>query len=276
MRHLKGILDCYRQEDPATTPKLAVPVKITEAILDQHNALSRSGRHSIKRQATADLINVAFYYLLRVSEYTSARAGKRTKPFTVACITFRDAAGNWIPANSPLSALLKATEATMRIPNQKSGIKGQCIHNECTGTNHSPVKSLARRVHHILTNGGTGATPIFSFKEPTSRLWRHITATDVSTTLKDAAESIGLCTLGYTRDDISTHSLRAGGAMAMHLNGIDTKTIQKMGRWRSETFLMYIHEQISAFAAGVSVKMSHHIPFRHIAGPTLQRQAAAA
>jgi hypothetical protein len=57
--------------------------------------------------------------------------------------------------------------------------------------------------------------------------------------------------------------------MAMHLNGIDTNTIQKLGRWKSTTFLMYIHEQISAFATGVSLKMSNSIPFRHIAGPTV-------
>ena len=57
--------------------------------------------------------------------------------------------------------------------------------------------------------------------------------------------------------------------MAMHLNGIDTTTIQKIGRWKSTTFLMYIPEQISAFATGVSIKMSNSIPFRHIAGPAV-------
>ena len=61
--------------------------------------------------------------------------------------------------------------------------------------------------------------------------------------------------------------------MAMHLNGIDPNTIQKIGRWKSNTFLMYIHEQISAFATGVSEKMSNAIPFRHIAGPTVSAHA---
>jgi hypothetical protein len=61
--------------------------------------------------------------------------------------------------------------------------------------------------------------------------------------------------------------------MAMHLNGVDANTIRKMGRWKSDTFLMYIHEQISAFATGVSIKMSTAIQFRHIAGPTLVVQA---
>ena len=57
--------------------------------------------------------------------------------------------------------------------------------------------------------------------------------------------------------------------MAMHLNKISAETIQKMGRWKSQTFLMYIHDQISAFACGVSTRMSNKINFRHIAAGRL-------
>ena len=57
--------------------------------------------------------------------------------------------------------------------------------------------------------------------------------------------------------------------MAMHLNGIHRDTIRKQGRWSSDTFLMYIHEQISAFSAGLSAKMSQHIGWFNIAGPSL-------
>ena len=62
--------------------------------------------------------------------------------------------------------------------------------------------------------------------------------------------------------------------MAMHLNGCTTLDIQKQGRWSSTTFLDYIHEQISAFAAGVSERMSRDIPFHHIAGPNVTALAA--
>ena len=99
--------------------------------------------------------------------------------------------------------------------------------------------------------------------------WHHIKPTDISAAVKHAAGAVGLYNLGYSQDDVSSHSLRAGGAMAMHLNGVDTITIRKIRRWKSDTFLMYIHEQISAFAAGVPIKMSQAIPFRHIAGPTI-------
>ena len=53
----------------------------------------------------------------------------------------------------------------------------------------------------------------------------------------------------------------------MHLNGIHHNTIQKQGQWSSDTFLMYIHEQISVFSAGLSTRMSQHIGWFNIAGP---------
>jgi hypothetical protein len=159
------------------------------------------------------------------------------------------------------------------MPNQKNGVKGQCIHHECTGTSYSPIKSLARRVHHIMTNGGTPRHSLYHYSHPLSTTWGAITSQHINQTLKLAGEEIGLYTLGYTASDVSSHSLRAGGAMAMHLNGISTNTIQKLGRWKSTTFLMYIHEQISAFATGVSLKMSNSIPFRHIAGPAVTAAA---
>ena len=264
----------YRRDDPKSSPQLAVPVSITEHLLDQHWANPQYCPH---REAVADLSNGAFYYLLRVGEYTKPRNTKtNTIPLRVTDITFRRANGTLIPNTSSLATLYTATEATIRMPNQKNGVKGECIHQECTGTIHSPVKSLARRVHHILNHGGTQTTGIYSVAHPLFTGWREVTSQHINAALKKAAGDINLYNLGYTASDVSSHSLRAGGAMAMHLNGIDPNTIQKMGRWKSRTFLMYIHEQISAFATGVSLKMSNSIPFRHIAGPSVTTTATAA
>ena len=68
---------------------------------------------------------------------------------------------------------------------------------------------------------------------------------------------------------VSSHSLHAGGTMAMHLNHINCDKIWKQGRWSSDTFLMYIHEQILAFSHGLSTKMSTEIGFHNIDGPML-------
>ena len=267
---LQSALNKYRRDDPRSTPQLAVPVMTVEHLLTQHTQWTANNYHCPHREAKADLCNIAFYYLLRVGEYTRPRSqSTNTRPFTVNDTTFRTSTGQVIPNNSSLETLLSAADATIRMPNQKNGVKGQCIHQECTNTQFSPVKSLARRVHHIMSNGGNLSTPIYKYKHPLYITWRDVTADNINKTLKQAALETNLYTLGYTPNDVSSHSLRAGGAMAMHLNKIDPMTIRKMGRWKSDTFLMYIHEQISAFATGVSIKMSNHIPFRHIAGPTV-------
>ena len=43
----------------------------------------------------------------------------------------------------------------------------------------------------------------------------------------------------------------------MHINGVLDVTIQKMGRWSSDTFLIYIRDQLFHFANAVLSKMSN-------------------
>lgn len=266
---IKNILRGYQRSDPRSRPQLAVPLAVPEHLLSQLQSTS-DPLHA----AVADLTNIAFYYLLRVGEYTRPRNTKQlTVPFRVMDVTFRTAQGHLIPNDAPLELLMTAAEATIRIPDQKNGSKGQCIHTQCTHHEFSPIKSLARRIHHILSNQGTPSTPIYYYKHPLYAAWRQVRPDNITCAIKIAAGAVGLYNLGYDEDDVSSHSLRAGGAMAMHLNKVDPITIRKMGRWKSDTFLMYIHEQISAFATGVSIKMSNHIPFRHIAGPTITATA---
>ena len=105
----------------------------------------------------------------------------------------------------------------MTIRNQKNGQKNQSIHNQCTGDADSPVKSLARRVHHIRSCGAPAHTPLYYYaakpgkRTATKPTLRFVTARDISTAVKVAAEQIGLfeADIGYRRSDVSSHSLRA-------------------------------------------------------------------
>ena len=54
----------------------------------------------------------------------------------------------------------------------------------------------------------------------------------------------------------------------VHPNEVKHDTIHKMGRWSSDTFLMYIHEQISS-SHGLSKKMQTEIGWHNIEGPRL-------
>jgi hypothetical protein len=53
-------------------------------------------------------------------------------------------------------------------------------------------------------------------------------------------------------DRIDTHSLRIGGANALSLSGYSKQQIQKMGRWRGETFLEYVREVMAEYTVGMA------------------------
>ena len=83
--------------------------------------------------------------------------------------------------------------------------------------------------------------------------------------IRKAATRLNLEQSGLDNDLIGVHSLRAGGAMALKLQGEADTTIMKMGRWTSLTFLQYIHNQIAHLSKDISQKMSKPLQFQNIA-----------
>ena len=57
--------------------------------------------------------------------------------------------------------------------------------------------------------------------------------------------------------------------MALHLSGYADQEIQKMGRWRSDTFKEYISEQLSSFTKGRSRNMRMRFNFVNVEGGVL-------
>ena len=96
-------------------------------------------------------------------------------------------------------------------------------------------------------------------------LWTSVTSADIRATIRHAAAALKLHENGIDPDLIGSHSLRAGGAMALKLQGVLDTIIQKQGRWRSVTFLQYIHTQIAHLTKDLSTKMSMVLCFQNIA-----------
>lgn len=148
---------------------------------------------------------------------------------------------------------------------------GQTIHNHAIAEHpHCPIQALATRVHHILSNKGTTASllcavavqPNTPSDTPT---WYHIRASDMIKAVRKAVHDLNLHQRGITPDLVGVHSLRAGGAMALKLNGSNDTTIMKHGRWTSMTFLQYIHNQIAHLSSDLSRQMSTKLTFTNIA-----------
>ena len=56
--------------------------------------------------------------------------------------------------------------------------------------------------------------------------------------------------------------------MALALSGQSPEMIKKIGQWSSNTFLMYVHEQIAHPTVGVVEGMALTFPFSNVEGAT--------
>ena len=228
--------------------------------------MHKIGKYGTERQkCIGDFGLIAFYYLLRVGEYTYTKETerRRTQQFRLRDVTLWCKTERLDP-NLPTSVLLQnCTAATLNISNQKNGVRAQTIHQEAIGTKFCPVKAIIRRIKHIRSNTNDLDTMLGSYF--TSKGRKSITSYSMTAAVRKAATLLRLDRQGLTSKNLGSHSLRSGGAMAMHLAKIPDNTIKKMGRWSSDTFLMYIHEQISYFSKGVSKSMSQHVQFHNIA-----------
>jgi hypothetical protein len=253
-RHL---LKGYREQDPAPQPQLALPVITIERAGAYHQA-----PQTPLTRATADLVTIAFFFLLRVGEYTMPRRNVRTRTeqFRVQDVTFRHN-GLVLPTTSPLDLLLRAESVTLYLDNQKNGQRGATIHHTACPSWFCPVKALARRVAHIVSQGCAPTTPL-SYVGPGT----HVIAKNVKALVHRAAVETNLPAQGYDLHRIGTHSLRASGAMALKLQGTDDSLIMKIGRWTGLTFLTYIHAQIGALNTGLAQRMTTRIHFVNVAG----------
>ena len=64
--------------------------------------------------------------------------------------------------------------------------------------------------------------------------------------------------VGFTPEDVSAQSMRAGGAMALLMAPVDTDTIRLVGRWHSDVILRYLHTTVKTFTEGLALRMVQH------------------
>ena len=83
----------------------------------------------------------------------------------------------------------------------------------------------------------------------------EIRSQEILTDLQSAVLSIGEDKLGILANEIGTHSIRLGAAMSMYLGECPVYTIMMIGRWSSDTFLLYIRKQVEHFSHNVAIRM---------------------
>jgi len=168
-----------------------------------------------------ELAIIAFYFLLRVGEYTFHGTGTcRTKSFRLGNIKFFTIQG-MVPLVKLRQHAAQVNLVSLTIENQKNGKKGATISHHAIQVENGccPVKALVERTVDIISMGGTADTLLCAFKETKSMAWQHMRSLDIVRAVKAVVRSSGLAGRGgYSIGQVGSHSLRAGGAMAMYLN----------------------------------------------------------
>ena len=84
--------------------------------------------------------------------------------------------------------------------------------------------------------------------------------------LRCAVILLGFNKYEITADRVSTYSVHTGGSMALKFAGADRDDIKKMGQLSSDTWLVYIHDQIVEYSEGWTRKMANPCSYYNLEG----------
>lgn len=222
-------------------------------------------RTTARDEAIGQLVVTAFFFAMRSCEYSDAGRGRITTVVTIDDVLFRKD-GETIPTDDrELMALADTVSITFR--KQKNRDNGTTIthhRNDRPGQSDiCPVRTLVDLVSRIRGYGKpeNANLGINAWADATEDESKYLSSTTVLEQLRTATRAIGERRLGFKAEDMGTHSIRSGAAMAMYLAGVKVETIQMIGRWRSRSFMRYLRIQVPETTRGVATRMTSRHTF---------------
>jgi hypothetical protein len=204
-------------------------------------------------QAFADMICLAFFFLLRPGEYTGTTSA--SQPFLLRDVQLFLGGNRLALSTAPPDHLLSATFVTLEFTTQKNGVRGEVVGLGRSGDpSLCPVLAAARRILHLRLAAAPPTQPLASYVDPTSLSLRRVTPSDLTTLLRASVQILGPAH-GFRPVDVSARSLRAAGAMALLCANVDSDRIRLLGRWRSDEMLRYLHVQAEPLMRNFSSRM---------------------
>ena len=254
-RLLSHLFRAFRNKDPAPEQQKALPIIVLRELVKLQ--LTESQR------AISQLAPENFFCANRSCEYLKVQQAekRRTDILRLRCLRFLKR-GRVLNHNHPLLEYCDSVAVTYE--RQKKDERNDTVtHHASDDTVMCPVRQWAAVVRRI--RGYPGAND----NTPVSAVWRkgkieHITSQEMVNALRAAVVAVGEDRLGFKKEEVGTHSIRSGAAMAMYLGDCPIYTIMMMGRWSSEAFLRYIRKQVEQFSQNVSKKMLKCEFFRHV------------
>lgn len=217
-------------------PNRVKPVPIT--VIRHIAAIARESNLPFQL-ALADMIILAFFFLLRPGEYCISPSD--STPFNLMDVQLFIGEQRLNLSTATTQQIQSATFATLTFTTQKNGVRGEVIGLGRSGDSVlCPVATLIRRVLHLNSVHAPPNTPlahVFTTK------WEKITPSDISSALRNAVRFLSPTNLGFLPEDVSARCLRAAGANALLCAKVDGDIIRLLGRWRSDEMLRYLHLQ---------------------------------
>jgi hypothetical protein len=229
---LDRLLRSYHKQDPP--PRRLQPIPL--AVLHNACAIARSAAddHSM---AAADLMWIAFFYLLRNGEYLLN--AKDAHPFALRDLRV------WVGTQiidhltAPLHMLQRATFISLEFTTQKNAVRGEVIGHGCTShTWACPTKALLRRLIHLRSHNALPSTKLCAVGPKLQPLPPRT----IVTLLRQGGIAYSAAT-GTTLPPLHLKALRATGATALLSRDVNGNEIQLLGRWKSDSMLRYLHLQ---------------------------------
>ena len=240
------MLKSYAKNDPAPNRVKPVPIPVIRRIL------AISVHASPFEQCLADMICIAFFFLLRPGEY--ALSTSESTPFELKDVQLFRGQQRLNLTTALDAEILSATFASLTFDKQKNSVRGEVVGHSPSGDRTlCPARAIARRVlhlrHHQAPLSTTLATAFTS-----AHSTKSVKPADITTALRLAVTFLGP-SLGFLPSDVSARCLRAAGANALLCGGVDTDVIRLLGRWRSDEMLRYLHTQAGPVTRLFSQKM---------------------
>ena len=216
----------------------------------------RLARHesTVTAQAAADVLLIGYFFLLRPGEYLGTPNDALGTLFRLRDLTL------WVGSRAldhqacPVADLHSATFATLTFTRHKNGVRNENVgHGRYGDPLVCPVLALASRVCALRDLYAPLSTPLNAYAATPGAPHRHVLAGNLTRRLRLALAIHPHP--AYAAKDISAHSTRAGGAMALFCAGVGAERIKLVGRWRSDELFRYLHVQTQPVMTGLSAAM---------------------
>lgn len=248
---LRHQLRHYSKSDPPPRRVQPIPVQILRHLVRE--AYSDPAATE-SRRAIADLVVIAYYFLMRPGEYCTSTGEDSSHPFHTDELELWVGQRQLDLALASDNDLLTATFCILAFSDQKNANRGEKVGHATSGDPlFCPVRALARRVRHLRRNGAPPHTPIHCYYQQFRGRQLRVPSASINLLLRQSATL-----LGFAPADVTVKALRATGAMSLITARVDSDLIRLLGRWQSDAMLRYLHVQAVPVLQNFARQMNLH------------------